>query len=168
MVVARTGFSTHTVNMGMHCIELVFSYTRNAGGSATLVLRVAQLPLNAAALASGQVPLFVLVGMPSVGQLIMVGSSKVEKQPTRSVAMAAVKTDVCWVVGTVAATMMVHAASIDINWTMNYCSTWCLHTLIAYASADCSSTPLYIYIQLLATCTTWRYLIPLLSSVLTL
>ncbi|KZP19871.1 copper radical oxidase [Athelia psychrophila] len=136
VVVIRTGFSTHTINMGMRFVELDSSYTGNSDGSGTL--HVAQLPPNAAILAPGPALLFVVVnGVPSLGQMIMVGSGKIGKQPTLSAATlpsnatatgaptasssssgggssssAAVKTDVRWAIGAVAATMMVAAASM--------------------------------------------------------
>lgn len=47
-VVIRTGFSTHTMNMGQRHIELATSFTTNNDGSATL--HVAQLPPNPAIL----------------------------------------------------------------------------------------------------------------------
>ena len=47
-VIIRTGFSTHTMNMGQRHIELETSFTGNDDGSATL--HVAQLPPNPAIL----------------------------------------------------------------------------------------------------------------------
>lgn len=44
VVVARTGFSTHGINMGQRQVLLDHNYVLNADGSATLV--VAQLPPN--------------------------------------------------------------------------------------------------------------------------
>ncbi|KAF7971613.1 hypothetical protein HWV62_20712 [Athelia sp. TMB] len=138
VVVVRTGFSTHTINMGMRYVELDASYTGNADGSGTL--HVAQLPPNPAILAPGPALLFVVVdGVPSMGAMIMVGNGKIATQPIATAATlpsnssstsaptassssassggsgsksAAVKTDVCWAIGAVAATMMVAVASM--------------------------------------------------------
>ncbi|KZP16526.1 copper radical oxidase [Athelia psychrophila] len=130
VVVIRTGFSTHTINMDVRYVEPDSSYTGNADGSGTL--HVAQLPPDAAILASGPALLFVVVdGVPSVAQMIMVGNGKIGKQPTLSAATlpsnattagaptasssssggggsssAAVKTDMRWAIGAVAATDM--------------------------------------------------------------
>ena len=81
VVLIRPGFSTHAMNMGQRYVELETSYTGNADGSG--VLSVSQLPPNPAILAPGPALIFVTVnGVPSVGQQIMVGSGKIEKQTT--------------------------------------------------------------------------------------
>ena len=68
----RTGFSTHTMNMGMRHVELRTSFTGNDDGSATL--HVSQLPGNPAILAPGPALFFVVVnGVPSNASWIMVG-----------------------------------------------------------------------------------------------
>ncbi|TFY58824.1 hypothetical protein EVJ58_g6182 [Rhodofomes roseus] len=83
VIVIRTGFSTHTMNMGQRYVQLESTYTGNSDGSATL--HVSQLPPNAAVLAPGPALLFVVVnGVPSVGVQIMVGSGRIETQPTRA------------------------------------------------------------------------------------
>ncbi|KZP04113.1 copper radical oxidase [Athelia psychrophila] len=83
VVVIRTGFSTRTINMGMHYVELDSSYTGNADGLGTL--HVAQLPPNAAILAPGPALLFVIVdGVPSLDEMIIVGGGKIRRQPTLS------------------------------------------------------------------------------------
>lgn len=57
------------------------TYTGNSDGTATL--HVSQLPPNPAILAPGPAFIYVVVnGIPSVGQMIMVGSGKIAKQPT--------------------------------------------------------------------------------------
>ncbi|CEL60581.1 Galactose oxidase OS=Gibberella zeae (strain PH-1 / ATCC MYA-4620 / FGSC 9075 / NRRL 31084) GN=GAOA PE=3 SV=1 [Rhizoctonia solani AG-1 IB] len=81
-VVVRTGFSTHSINFGMRYVELETSYTVTPldGGSYNITLHVAQLPPNPAILAPGPAFLFIVVdGVPSVGQMIMVGSGKIGK-----------------------------------------------------------------------------------------
>ncbi|EPT04572.1 hypothetical protein FOMPIDRAFT_281602 [Fomitopsis schrenkii] len=81
VIVIRTGFSTHTMNMGQRYVQLDSTYTGNSDGSATL--HVSQLPPNPAVLAPGPALLFVVVnGVPSVGVQIMVGSGKIETQAT--------------------------------------------------------------------------------------
>jgi len=78
-VIMRTGFSTHTMNMGMRHIELATSYNTNDDGSATL--HVAQLPPNPAILAPGPALFFVVVnGVPSNASWIMVGDGTIGQQ----------------------------------------------------------------------------------------
>ncbi|KAH9915157.1 copper radical oxidase, partial [Epithele typhae] len=80
VVVVRTGFSTHAMNMGQRMLELEMTYTAQTNGSATL--HVAQMPPNAAMFPPGPALLFVVVnGVPSVGVQVMVGSGKIETQP---------------------------------------------------------------------------------------
>ncbi|KAI8992954.1 DUF1929-domain-containing protein [Trametes punicea] len=81
VVVLRTGFSTHTMNMGQRMLQLNSTYTGNADGSA--VLHVSQMPPNPALFPPGPALLFVVVnGVPSVGVQVMVGSGQIEEQPT--------------------------------------------------------------------------------------
>ena len=62
-VIIRTGFSTHTMNMGQRHIELATAFTSNSDGSATL--HVSQLPQNPGILAPGPALFFVVVnGVP--------------------------------------------------------------------------------------------------------
>ncbi|KAF8598417.1 galactose oxidase [Ceratobasidium sp. AG-I] len=82
VVVVRTGFSTHTINFGMRYVELDTSYTvtplDEAAMNYNITLHVAQLYPNPAILAPGPAWIFVVVdGVPSVGQMIMVGSGKI-------------------------------------------------------------------------------------------
>ncbi|KZT61288.1 copper radical oxidase [Calocera cornea HHB12733] len=80
-LIIRGGFSTHAMNMGQRYVELASSYTGNADGSG--VLHCAQLPPNPAILAPGPALIFVVVGgVPSVGQMVMVGSGQLGVQPT--------------------------------------------------------------------------------------
>lgn len=79
-VIIRTGFSTHTMNMGQRHIELDTSFTSNTDGSATL--HVAQLPPNPAILVPGPALFFVVVnGVPSKSSWIMVGNGQIGDQP---------------------------------------------------------------------------------------
>ncbi|KAI0930066.1 hypothetical protein AcV5_006867 [Taiwanofungus camphoratus] len=81
VVVIRTGFSTHTMNMGQRFVQLESSYTATSNGAA--VLHVSQLPPNPAILAPGPALLFVVVnGVPSVGVQVMVGSGQLGAQQT--------------------------------------------------------------------------------------
>jgi hypothetical protein len=84
VVIIRTGFSTHTMNMGQRMVQLDSSYTGNSDGSA--VLHVSQMPPNPAILAPGPAFIFVVVnGVPSVGIQVMVGSGQIGKQQTLAV-----------------------------------------------------------------------------------
>ncbi|KAJ3512328.1 hypothetical protein NLJ89_g3581 [Agrocybe chaxingu] len=80
IVVLRTGFSTHNMNMGQRMVLLEASYTGYQNNTATL--HVSQLPPNPAILAPGPAMLFVVVkGVPSVGVPVMVGSGSIGPQP---------------------------------------------------------------------------------------
>ncbi|KAG8718917.1 hypothetical protein FRC09_011908 [Ceratobasidium sp. 395] len=84
VVVMRTGFSTHTINFGMRYLQLETSYTvtplDDAGTQYNITMHVAQLPPNPAIFAPGPAFIFVVVdGVPSIGQMIMVGSGKIGK-----------------------------------------------------------------------------------------
>ncbi|KAL4246190.1 Copper radical oxidase [Abortiporus biennis] len=84
VVVMRTGFSTHTMNMGQRLVQLENTYTVNSDGSATL--HVSQLPPNPAIFVPGPAYVFVVVdGVPSIGVQVMVGSGQIEKQNVRTV-----------------------------------------------------------------------------------
>jgi hypothetical protein len=77
-VIIRTGFSTHTMNMGQRHVELATSFTGNEDGSA--VLHVAQLPPNPAILVPGPALFFVVVnGVPSTASWVMVGDGIIGK-----------------------------------------------------------------------------------------
>ncbi|KAK4687301.1 hypothetical protein P7C73_g2818, partial [Tremellales sp. Uapishka_1] len=79
-VIIRTGFSTHSMNMGMRHVELDTSFTTNDDGSATL--HVAQLPPNPAILVPGPALLFIVVdGIPSNATWIQVGNGQMGDQP---------------------------------------------------------------------------------------
>lgn len=68
-------------NMGQRYVQLENTYTGYDNNTATLHVR--QLPPNPAILAPGPAYIFVVVkGVPSVGVPVMIGSGKLEKQPT--------------------------------------------------------------------------------------
>jgi hypothetical protein len=70
--------------MGQRYIELQSSYTGNQDNSGTL--HVSQLPPNPAVFPPGPALIFVVVnGVPSMGQMIMVGSGKLGTQPVEAV-----------------------------------------------------------------------------------
>ncbi|KAF8199812.1 copper radical oxidase [Mycena galopus ATCC 62051] len=74
VIVIRTGFSTHAMNMGQRFLQLDSTYTAYEGNN-TATLHVSQLPPNPAIFAPGPALLFVVVnGVPSVGVQVMIGS----------------------------------------------------------------------------------------------
>jgi hypothetical protein len=80
VVLIRTGFSTHGMNMGQRFLQLDSTYT-GYGENNTATLHVSQLPPNAAIFAPGPALLFVVVGgVPSVGVQVMVGSGTIGPQ----------------------------------------------------------------------------------------
>lgn len=75
VVIVRTGFSTHGMNMGQRMIELK---TTRQGSK----LSVAQLPPNPNLFAPGPALAFVVVdGVPSQGKMVMVGNGQIGTQP---------------------------------------------------------------------------------------
>jgi hypothetical protein len=79
VVIVRTGFSTHSMNMGQRYVQLNSTYTGYENNTATL--HVGQLPPNPAILAPGPAFIFVVVnGVPSIGVPIMVGSGQLGQQ----------------------------------------------------------------------------------------
>ncbi|KAJ6629521.1 glyoxal oxidase N-terminus-domain-containing protein [Mycena sp. CBHHK59/15] len=80
VVLIRTGFSTHAMNMGQRFVQLDATYTAY-GANNTATLHVSQPPPNPAILAPGPALLFVVVrGVPSVGVQVMVGSGAIGTQ----------------------------------------------------------------------------------------
>ena len=76
VVLIRTGFSTHAMNMGQRMIEL----RSKAEGSQ---LHVAQMPNNPNLFAPGPALAFVVVnGVPSHGKFVTVGNGQIGNQPT--------------------------------------------------------------------------------------
>ncbi|KAI0697279.1 DUF1929-domain-containing protein [Cytidiella melzeri] len=82
VVIIRTGYSTHTLNMGQRMLVLESTYTGLSSDSdRSGVLHVSQVPPNPAILAPGPALCFVVVdGVPSVAVQVMVGSGKIESQ----------------------------------------------------------------------------------------
>lgn len=81
IVLSRSGFSTHAMNMGQRHLQLNNTYTVNDDG--TYVLHVSQVPPNPNLLTPGPALLFVVVnGIPSNGTMVIVGTGQVETQPT--------------------------------------------------------------------------------------
>ncbi|QRV86192.1 glyoxal oxidase [Ceratobasidium sp. AG-Ba] len=79
VVVIRTGFSTHAMNMGQRMVELDRTYSVAKDGSATI--HVSQMPPNPFIMAPGPAVMYTVVnGVPSMGKPVMIGSGKIEKQ----------------------------------------------------------------------------------------
>lgn len=75
VVVLRTGFSTHAMNMGQRMLELRSAADGNK-------VKVAAMPPNPALFAPGPALMFVVVnGIPSQGKFVMVGNGKIGAQP---------------------------------------------------------------------------------------
>lgn len=73
--------------MGQRYVQLNSTYELKTDGSA--VLHVAPLPPNPAILAPGPALIFVVVrGVPSIGQMVMVGNGQVGQQPVAPVTPA--------------------------------------------------------------------------------
>ncbi|GAA5962707.1 hypothetical protein JCM3765_006173 [Sporobolomyces pararoseus] len=80
IVLIRTGFSTHVMNMGARMLVLAHSFTSSSNGT---ILHCSQLPANPSLFAPGPALLFVVVkGIPSFGQEVMVGTGQLGEQPT--------------------------------------------------------------------------------------
>ncbi|KAF7357719.1 hypothetical protein MVEN_00817800 [Mycena venus] len=85
VVIIRTGFSTHGMNMGQRFLQLDSTYTAYEANN-TATLHVSQVPPNPAILAPGPALLFVVVnGVPSVGVQVMIGSGTIGKQATSAI-----------------------------------------------------------------------------------
>jgi len=81
VVVIRTGFSTHCMNFGQRYLELATSYTQDQT-SGQVTMHVSQMPPNPNIFAPGNALIFLVVdGIPSIGQMIMIGSGQIETQP---------------------------------------------------------------------------------------
>ncbi|KAF8334888.1 glyoxal oxidase N-terminus-domain-containing protein [Cantharellus anzutake] len=85
VVIIRTGFSTHAMNMGQRYLQLDSTANANADGSITI--HVSQVPPNPALFAPGTAFLYVVVnGVPSIGKRVIVGNGigkQVAKAPQR-------------------------------------------------------------------------------------
>lgn len=81
VVIGRSGFTTHALNMGQRLLQLNNTYTVNQNGSITL--HVSQVPPNANLFQPGPALMFVNVhGIPSNGSYLIVGNGQIGTQPT--------------------------------------------------------------------------------------
>ncbi|GAA5830418.1 hypothetical protein JCM3766R1_002709 [Sporobolomyces carnicolor] len=79
IVLIRTGFSTHVMNMGARMLSLEHSSTRSQNET---TIHCSQLPPNPSLLVPGPALLFVVVkGVPSFGEQVMIGSGELGPQP---------------------------------------------------------------------------------------
>ncbi len=84
VVLMRTGFTTHAMNMGQRMLQLNNTFT--VQGDGTIILHVSQVPPNPNLLTPGPVFLHVVIrGIPSVGTYVIVGSGKIELQEVKPV-----------------------------------------------------------------------------------
>lgn len=84
VIVLRTGFCTHAMNMGQRYLELTTSYTIDPNTQTTTIY-VSQMPANAAIFQPGPAYVhLVLNGVPSIGKPVMIGSGNVGAQSIRS------------------------------------------------------------------------------------
>jgi len=80
VVIHRSGFTTHAMNMGQRLMQLNNTFTVHSDGSITL--HVAQAPPNSNLFQPGPAFLFVTVhGIPSNGSLLIVGNGQIGTQP---------------------------------------------------------------------------------------
>jgi hypothetical protein len=80
VVVIRTGFSTHGMNMGQRYLELATSYTKLEETGA-ITMHVSQMPPNANIFQPGPAMIFLVEnGVPSMGKLLTIGSGAIETQ----------------------------------------------------------------------------------------
>ncbi|EKM53182.1 uncharacterized protein PHACADRAFT_259359 [Phanerochaete carnosa HHB-10118-sp] len=85
VILIRTGFTTHGMNMGQRHLQLNNTYTVSQNGSITL--HVSQAPPNPNLFQPGPALLFVTVnGIPSNGTYVIVGSGQIGTQPTAALA----------------------------------------------------------------------------------
>jgi len=81
VVLIRTGFTTHAMNMGQRFVQLNNTYTVNSDG--TITLHVAQAPPNPNLLQPGPAFCYVVMnGIPSIGSAVIVGNGQIGQQPT--------------------------------------------------------------------------------------
>ncbi|PPR04778.1 hypothetical protein CVT24_007094 [Panaeolus cyanescens] len=80
VVLIRTGFSTHAMQMGQRFLQLDNTFTVEKGGS--IILHVSQLPPNPNLFQPGPAFLYVNIhGVPSNGTYVIAGSGNIERQP---------------------------------------------------------------------------------------
>lgn len=81
IVLIRTGFSTHAINMGQRYLELATSYTKTEDTN-EITVHVSQMPPNANIFQPGPAMIFLVEnGVPSTGKLVMIGNGKIGTQP---------------------------------------------------------------------------------------
>lgn len=79
VIVMRTGYSTHAMNMGMRMVQLNSTWSLNDDG--TGVLHSSQMPPNPSIMAPGPALLYIVInGVPSTGLDIMVGDGEIGDQ----------------------------------------------------------------------------------------
>ncbi|KAL7420232.1 hypothetical protein Q5752_005199 [Cryptotrichosporon argae] len=82
VAVIRTGFSTHGMNFGQRYLELETSFTMDQS-TGDVTLFVSQMPPNPNLFVPGPAMIFlVLDGIPSEGEMILIGSGEIETQTT--------------------------------------------------------------------------------------
>lgn len=80
VVVIRTGFSTHGMNFGQRYLELGTTFTMYKE-TGEVQLHVSQMPPNSNIFQPGPAMVFLVVdGIPSTGQMIMIGSGTIGVQ----------------------------------------------------------------------------------------
>ena len=80
VVIMRTGYSTHAMNMGMRMVQLNSTWTLHNNGTGTIHSN--QMPPNPSIMPPGPALLFVVInGVPSIGVDIMIGNGQVGPQP---------------------------------------------------------------------------------------
>ncbi|PPQ72942.1 hypothetical protein CVT24_000185 [Panaeolus cyanescens] len=129
VIIIRTGFSTHAMNMGQRFLQLNSTYTAFKQNS-TAILHVSQLPPNAAIIAPGPAFIFVVVnGIPSIGQMVMLGSGKLGRQALLDVAELPASSMVSAPSGTVD-----HDTSAALSWRYGGPGTLCAGIVTILAS----------------------------------
>lgn len=86
VVLIRGGFTTHAMNMGQRFLQLQTSFT--VGNDSSITLHCAQMPPNPAIFQPGPALLFVTInGIPSKGQMVIIGTGNFGAQPTAAAAV---------------------------------------------------------------------------------
>jgi hypothetical protein len=81
ILIIRPGWTTHGINMGQRLLKLNNTFTVSDDG--TITYHVAQLPPNPNLFQPGPVLFFVTInGIPSIGEMVTVGSGSIGQQPT--------------------------------------------------------------------------------------
>lgn len=81
IAIVRTGFSTHCINFGQRYLELETSYSMN-NDTGVVTVFASQMPPNANVFTPGPAMMFLVVGgIPSEGEMVIIGSGDIETQP---------------------------------------------------------------------------------------